>query len=236
MDRCSKPMSLPGPSERRQLFAGHALFGKLPPDDLDALLRHARVERYPAGRVIFEKGSPGRSMMAIIQGHVRISTPSPAGPDIVLTILPAGQVFGEIALLDGADRTADATAVTDCELLVLDHRDFVPFLERRADLCLLLLRLLCQRLRHTDRAFEEAMFGRLEGRIAMTLVRLAHGAPSRDDGGIALRITQQELAGMVGAARESVNKQLHVWQKEGVLKLGKRLIEIADIEALEALS
>lgn len=229
-------MPLPGPSQRRQLFAGHALFGKLPPSDLDALLLHARFERYPAGREIFAKGSPGRSMMAILSGSIRISTPSPAGPDIVLTILQPGEVFGEIALLDGADRTADATAVSDCELLVLDHRDFIPFLERRADLCLLFLRLLCQRLRQTDRQFEEAMFGRLDGRIAMTLVRLAHGTPPGADGGVTLRITQQELAGMVGAARESVNKQLHVWQKEGVLKLGKRLIEIADIEVLETLS
>src|SRR5215470_3115517 len=226
-------MPLPGPSERRQLFAGHALFGKLPPEDLDALLRHARLERYAAGRVIFEKGSPGRSMMAILRGSVRISRPSPAGPDIVLTILQPGEVFGEIALLDGADRTADATAIGDCELMVLDHREFIPFLERRADLCLLLLRLLCQRLRQTDQQFEEVMFGRLDSRIAMTLVRLAHGTSSRDDGVVALHITQQELAGMVGAARESVNKQLHVWQKEGALKLGNRLIEIADIEVLE---
>jgi CRP/FNR family transcriptional regulator, cyclic AMP receptor protein len=229
-------MPLPTPSDRRKLFEGHALFGKLPPADLDALLLHARAERHAAGRVIFTKGSPGRSMMAILSGSVRISTPSPAGPDIVLTILPAGEVFGEIALLDGADRTADATAVTDCELLVLDHRDFVPFLERRADLCILLLKLLCQRLRQTDLQFEEAMFGRLGGRIAMTLVRLAHGAPPGDGGGVMLRITQQELAGMVGAARESVNKQLHVWQKEGVLRLGKRLIEIDDIDALESLT
>jgi len=230
-------MPLPSPSEKRRLFEGHALFGKLPEADLDALLLHARAERYPAGRVIFAKGSPGRSMMAIVKGSVRISTPSPAGPDIVLTILPAGDVFGEIALLDGADRTADATAITDCDLLVLDHRDFVPFLERRADLCIVLLKLLCQRLRQTDRQFEEAMFGRLEGRIAMTLIRLAHGAPPAAGGdGIMLRITQQELAGMVGAARESVNKQLHVWQKEGVLRLGKRLIEIADIGALETLA
>ena len=229
MDRFSIPMSFPSPSERRRLFAGHALFGKLSQDDLDGLLLHARLERFPAGREIFAKGSPGRSMMAILKGGVRISTPSPAGPDIVLTILRPGEVFGEIALLDGSDRTADATAV-------LDHRDFIPFLERRADLCLLLLRLLSQRLRQTDQQFEEVMFGRLDGRIAMTLVRLAHGTLSRNDGVFALRITQQELAGMVGAARESVNKQLHVWQKEGALKLGKRLIEIADIEALEALS
>src|SRR5580692_5207851 len=157
------PMPLPGPSERRRVFEGHALFGKLPQADLDALLLHARAERYPSGRAIFAKGSPGRSMMAILKGSVRISTPSPAGPDIVLTILRPGEVFGEIALLDGADRTADARAVSDCELMVLDHRDFIPFLERRADLCLLLLRLLSQRLRQTDQQFEEVMFGRLEG-------------------------------------------------------------------------
>lgn len=229
-------MPLPTPNEKRRLFEGHALFGKLPPADLDALLLHARVERFAGGRTIFSKGSPGRSMMAILKGSVRISTASPAGPDIVLTILSPGEVFGEIALLDGADRTADARAITDCELLVLDHRDFVPFLERRADLCILLLKLLCQRLRQTDQQVEEAMFGRLDGRIAMTLVRLAHGAPAGPKGEIALRITQQELAGMVGAARESVNKQLHVWQKEGMLRLGKRLITIDDLAGLETLA
>jgi len=212
------------------------LFGKLPQADLDALLLHARVERYTAGRVIFTKGSPGRSMMAILKGDVRISTPSPAGPDILLTMLSVGEIFGEIALIDGADRTADAIAITDCELLVLDHRDFVPFLERRADLCLLLLRLVCQRLRRTDQQVQEAMFGRLEGRIAMALVRLAQDLPPAGAKAVTLRITQQELAGMVGAARESVNKQLHVWQKEGVLRLGKRLIEIDKLDALEALS
>jgi len=229
-------MAGPTANEKRDLVEGHALFGSLSKADLDALLAHARVESYPAGRRIFEKGAPGRSMMAILRGSVRISTPSPAGPDIVLTILSAGEVFGEIALLDGSDRTADATAITDCELLVLDHRDFMPFLERRADLCILLLRLLCQRLRRTDQQVQEAMFGRLEDRIAMALIRLAQGAPPVGSGGVMLRITQQELAGMVGAARESVNKQLHIWQKEGVLRLGKRLIEIADIEALEMLS
>jgi CRP/FNR family cyclic AMP-dependent transcriptional regulator len=229
-------MQGPSPSEKRRLFEGHALFGQLPQADLDALLLHARVAHYPPGRVIFTKGSPGRSMMAILRGGIRISTPSPAGPDIVLTILQPGEVFGEIALLDGEDRTADATAIGDCELLVIDHRDFVPFLERRADICILLLKLLCQRLRQTDQQFEEAMFGRLEGRLAMALVRLASSVPSAAKGGVTLRVTQQDLAGMVGAARESVNKQLHVWQNAGVLRLGKRLIEISDVAALETLA
>jgi CRP/FNR family transcriptional regulator, cyclic AMP receptor protein len=228
-------MPVPTPIQKRSLFVGHALFGKLPPDDLDALLLHARVEHYPSGREIFAKGSPGRSMMAILNGTVRISAPTPAGPDIILAMLHAGEVFGEIALLDAEDRTADATAVTDCELLVLDHRDFVPFLERRADLCILLLKLLCQRLRATDEQVEAVMFGRLDARIAKALVRLAQGEPVLHDG-IALRITQQELAGMVGATRESVNKQLRVWQDDGMVKLGKRLIVIPDIDAIEAVA
>ncbi|HXP03037.1 MAG TPA: Crp/Fnr family transcriptional regulator [Stellaceae bacterium] len=228
-------MQAPTAIEKRRLFEGHALFGKLAPDDLDALLSHARVEHFPAGREIFAKGSPGRSMMAILAGSVRISAPTPAGHDIVLAILNSGEVFGEIAVLDGQDRTADATAIADSYLLVLDHRDFMPFLERRADLCILFLKLLCQRLRLTDRQVAEAMFGRLEDRMAKALVRLAGGS-ARAGHGAVLRLSQQELAGMVGATRESVNKQLQIWQGAGKLRLGKRLIEIPDLAAIEALT
>jgi len=117
----------------------------------------------------------------------------------------------------------------------LDHRDFVPFLERRADLCILFLKLLCQRLRLTDRQVAEAMFGRLEDRMAKALVRLAGGSV-RPGHGAVLRLSQQELAGMVGATRESVNKQLQVWQGAGKLRLGKRLIEIPDLAAIEGLT
>lgn len=228
-------MQAPTAIEKRRLFEGHALFGKLPPNDLDALLSHARVEHFPAGREVFAKGSPGRSMMAILAGSVRISAPSPTGRDIVLAILNPGEVFGEIAVLDGQDRTADATAISDTYLLVLDHRDFVPFLERRADLCILFLKLLCQRLRLTDRQVAEAMFGRLEDRMAKALVRLAGGSV-RPGHGTVLRLSQQELAGMVGATRESVNKQLQIWQGAGKLRLGKRLIEIPDLAAIEGMT
>lgn len=188
--------------------------------------------RYPAGQEIFAKGSPGRSMMAIVSGSVRISAPASAGHDVVLAILSAGEVFGEIALIDGEDRTADATAIADCTMLVLDHRDFVPFLERRADLGVLLLKLLCQRLRKTDQQVEEMMFGRLQDRIAKALMRLAgdgEGSP------VTLRVSQKELAGMVGATRESVNKHLQTWQDSGVVRLGRRSIEITDMLAIKSL-
>jgi CRP/FNR family cyclic AMP-dependent transcriptional regulator len=226
----------PTATEKRRVFEGHAIFGRLPSDELDALLTHARVEHYPSGREIFAKGSPGRSMMAILAGSVRISALAPTGQNIVLALLHAGEVFGEIALIDGQDRTADATATTDCRLLVLDHRDFVPFLQRRADLCVLFLKLLCQRLRQTDRHVEEAMYGRLQDRMAKALVRMASGAPRVGANGVTLRLSQQELAGIIGATRESVNKQLHIWQEAGVLRLGKRLIEIPELAAIKALA
>ncbi len=221
---------------KRRLFEGHAIFGKLPPSDLDELLSHARVEHYPAGYEIFAKGSPGRSMLAILSGSVRISVPSPTGREIVLTTLKSGEVFGEIALIDGEDRTADATAITGCDLLVLDRRDFMPFLERRADLCIRFLKLLCQRLRQTDRQVEDQAFGHLDSRVAKALVRLANSVAPAGAGGASLSISQQELANLVGATRERVNKQLQIWQSAGILQLGKRLIVIPDIAAVAALA
>lgn len=227
-------MLAPTPDDKRRLFQGHALFGKLPPHDLDALLRHARVERYAAGAEIFARGSPGRSMMAILKGRVRIEVQSSAYRDVVLAILQPGEVFGEIALLDGEDRTADATAVDDSELLVLDYRDFIPFLEQRAELCILLMKVLCQRLRRTTQQVGEVMFGRLDSRLASALARLAQEGGGSGKGAV-LRISQQELAGLVGASRESVNKVLRQWQRDGVVRLGKRLVDIPDLAAVEAL-
>ncbi len=223
--------------EKRRLFEGHALFGILGPQDIDALLSHARFEHYPAGRLIFPKGSPGRSMMAVLAGSVRISTTSANGREAVLAILNAGEIFGEMALLDGGERTADATAMSDSDLLVIDQRDFIPFLKNRSDLCIEFLRLLSRRLRRTDELVETAMFDRLDSRLARALVRLvtdagANGAPRPP---FKLRVSQEELGGIVGASRENVNKQLRAWQRAGLLELGKRLIVIADPDVLEAL-
>jgi CRP/FNR family cyclic AMP-dependent transcriptional regulator len=232
---------MPGPTanEKRELIEGHALFGSLSKTDLNALVSRAHIEHFRRGQQIFAKGSPGRSMMAILRGSVRISATSSATREFVLTTLYAGEVFGEIALLDGQDRTADATALADCELLVLDRREFIPFLERRPDLCILLLKIFCHRLRHTDQQVEHAMFDRIDTRLAKTLVRLVKDAPLRAaqmGPRVSVQVSQQELAGMVGATRESINKKLHVWQKAGFVQLGKRSIIVPDIAAIESLA
>jgi len=221
--------------EKRQAFKSHALFGQLPPGDIDVLLSHARLEHYLADSLIFAKGSPERSMHAILRGSVRISTLSPSGKEVALTIIQAGHIIGEIAMLDGGDRTADATAITECDLLVIDYRDFNSILERHNDLCIRLLRILAQRLRQTDRYVEEMLFEQLGSRLATTLLRLAESvvAPSVP---LTLRVSQEELGRMIGSTRESVNKQLQAWHRSGLVELGRRLIVVHDLARLQAVT
>ena len=220
--------------ESRKLLERHGFFGQLSEGDLDTVLSHARVEHHRAGELIFAKGSPGRSMMAVLRGTIKISLPSVAGREIVLAVNKTGDIFGEMALLDGSERTADATAITDCDLLVIDHRDFVPFLERRGDLCMMLLRLLCSRLRKTNEHVEGALFERLDVRLAKVLLQLEFSNDALQQDLRCVHISQNELASLLGAARESVNKQLHVWQRAGLLDLRKREIVILNRAALEA--
>ena len=224
-------------AEKRKLFEGHSLFGILSAEEVDALLLRARFEQYPAGHLIFARGTPGRSMMAVLSGGVRISTTSPSGREVVLAILNPGEVFGEMALLDGGDRTADAITLSDCGLLVIDQRDFIPFLESRTDLCIRFLKLLSQRLRRTDELVEMALFERLETRLAKALVQLAsaNGSGGQTGPPFLVLVSQQELSDIVGAARENVNRLLRTWQREGLLELGKRRVVIRDLEALERL-
>jgi CRP-like cAMP-binding protein len=230
-------MNSPTHEEKRQIFERHALLGKLSRDEIDTLLHFARVERYPAGHEIFAKDDPGQSMMAVLRGTVKMSSVSPEGKEIVFNIMNPGDCFGEIALLDGDERSADAVAMKDCELLVLNRRDFMPILEHRADICMMLLRILCQRLRQTSEQVEDVLFRHLDSRIAKALLRLAesaslHGVRSTT---VEIRVSQQDLADMAGGSRESVNKQLQVLQSQGLIDLGKGSILIHDVNAIERL-
>ncbi|MGA7262862.1 MAG: Crp/Fnr family transcriptional regulator [Stellaceae bacterium] len=230
-------MNSPTHQEKRQIFERHFLFGKLSAGEIDSLISYARVERYPAGYEIFAKGSSGQSLVAVLRGSIRISSLSNEGKEIVFNIINAGEIFGEIAVLDGEERSADATAMTDCELLVLNRRDFLRLLENRADLCMILLRILCQRLRQTSEQVEDVMFRHLESRLAKALLRRAesvglHGPQSTS---VELHLSQRELGNMAGGSRESVNKILQNWHRQGLIDLGKSSVLIRDIEALRRL-
>ena len=223
---------------QRQVLRRSPLFAQLDDNELDAVLAHAVVARHAAGDQIFAKGDPGNSMMAVLNGRVMISTPSLDGRQVVLTIFHDGDVFGEIGLLDGKERTADATAATDCELLVVPRRSVLSLLERRPDLCIGLLVVLCERIRRTNEQVEDLAFLDLEARIAKVLIRLAeensdgkpHGKP------VGIKISQRALGELVGGSRESVNKQLQDWKRMGIVALEKGVIVISDPAALADLS
>jgi len=229
-------MAGPTYEEKRQIFERHFLLGKLSGDEIDTLLHYTRVERYPAGSEIFSKGSPGSSMMAVLRGTLKMSSVSADGKEVVLNLMNPGDCFGEIALLDGEARSTDAVAMTDCELLMLYRRDFMPILEKRADICLILLKVLCQRLRQTTEQVEDVLFRHLESRIAKALLHLAESASLHNVQGIVdLHVSQRELGNIAGCSRESVNKQLQIWHRAGLIDLSKGSIVIRDIPAIERL-
>jgi CRP-like cAMP-binding protein len=212
---------------RREIFAQHPFFAGLSPAELESIVRFARAERRERGERIFAKGDPGQGLLAVVSGSVKVSVPSSEGREVVLNIVRDGDIFGEIALLDGRPRTADAVAWTDCELLALDRRDFLPVLREAPELALKLMEVLCERLRQTTEQVEDLMFLDLPGRLAKVLLRLA---PPQE--GEPVRITQRELGEIVGISRERINKQLRAWQSQRLVDLETGGVIIRDAAAL----
>ncbi len=216
------------PQEARRLLATCVLFRGLGPEERDALAGRARIRNFAAGETIFLMGSPGSSMMAVLSGTIRISVPSPDGKEIVLAILHPGEVFGEIALLDGKERTADAKALAACSLAILERRDVLAFLDRHPATYLRLIDVLCDRLRRTDQQIAELALLPLPMRLAKALMRLADA-----DGSGRIGLSQRELGNIVGATRESINKCVRDWQRRGMLRLEETSITIIDRGTLE---
>jgi len=219
------------------MFANHFLLGHLPEEDLRRVIALARKRQFANNELIFAKGDPATGMMAVLGGRVRIVSYSLDGKEVVLRVIEPGEVFGEIALIDGGERTADAVAFGRTEVLSLDRRDFLPFLEANPKLCIELLKVLCQRLRSTSEQLEDFSFLDLRMRLAKCLLHLVdrYGEPDGPGTRITLPLSQQFLAAMMGTTREAVNKRLREWEEEGVLSLGRGSVTLLDRASLEDL-
>jgi CRP-like cAMP-binding protein len=201
-------------------------------------LARTRVRKFASGGTVFLMGSPGDSIMVVLSGNVRISVPSPEGKEIVLGIIHPGEMFGEIALLDGNGRTADAKAMSACSLAILDRRDVLAFFERHPSAWPGFFKILCKRLRHSTEQLAEVALLDLPVRLAKTLLRIS----TVGQGDQAARSTQQfhlsqrELGNIVGATRESVNKCLREWQRNGIIKIEANIITIKKGSALQKMA
>ena len=213
----------------------HPIFCDLDPEALDQLCRYAKHATLKRGAAIFSKGDPGNSLIAVIRGTVKISISSAEGRSAILNLIGPGEIFGEVALLDGLARTADATANSNCEIFVIDRREFLPFVRSQPALAMKFIELLCARVRWTSDQVEEVILQDLAGRLASALIRLTEKhklAP----GGRTIAITQQEISEMVGMTRESINKQLRAWAARNWVRLEHGAIVVLDSESLLALA
>ncbi len=226
------------PLERARALLGECgLFRQLSAREREALFARARVQRYSADDTIFLMDSPGDSMLAVLNGSIRISVPSSNGKEVVLAILGPGEICGEIALLDGKERTADARAATDCTVVVLERRDVLAFFAQYPEAWARLIEVLCERLRVADQQMAEFALSPVSVRLARALLRLGTHDPHAGNGTAHARVhlTQRELGNVIGATRESVNKYLRSWQRKGYIRLGGRLIVITNRPAIEGL-
>jgi CRP-like cAMP-binding protein len=223
--------------EARRLLGNCGLFRGLKIDERAAIINRARIRTVAAGERIFSIGAPGDYMAAVLAGTIRITVPSPHGRELLLAILEAGELFGEIALLDGEERTADATANTAGVLAILDRHEVLSFLERNPAAWPRIVEILCDRIRNTDIQLAEVALLRLPARLAKAILRIACNdpSPSADYRQFHVQLTQQDLANMVGATRETVNKCLAAWQRLGLIHIDGGQITVADRSRLESL-
>src|SRR5215510_10755308 len=224
-----------GATDRVSLLRNHPLFCELTPSILERISTYAKRRSVAKGFTIFEKGDAGLGLIGVVSGSVKISVTSADGRDIVLNTIRRGEVFGEIALLDGRARTANATAMSDCELIVIERREFIPFLRSEPDVTLKLMEILCSRLRNTSEQVEDVTFLDLSTRLAKTLLRLtANAGPSKRTGKVL--INQREISQIVGRSRESTNKQLRAWAKRGWLRLERGSVTVLRADKLVELA
>jgi CRP/FNR family cyclic AMP-dependent transcriptional regulator len=222
-------------ADKRAILREHYVFGKLSPQHFDRLSACIVTKAVKRGTNIYAKGDPGTSLCAIGEGKVRISVPSVDGKDAVLNVLGKGAILGEIALLDGHPRTADATAVTDCELFVIERRDFLPLMREEPEIALRIIEILCSKLRWTTQQAEEVMFLDLPSRLAKALMRLLE-ADTAGTGERKISITQKDLGNLIGMSRESTNKQLRIWEDKKWVRLERNTVVILAVDPLAALA
>ncbi len=221
-------------------LAAIPFFAGLDAAALERVAAGMRTRRFRRGEVIFHIGDPGDALFVIVAGQVKISLPSETGDEAILATLQPGAVFGELALLDGAPRSASATAIVAAETVVLPRDRFRELIATEAGVRDALLASIAGELRRLTTHVEELHFLDITGRLAARLVRLAQESGTADaaSGAIRLRknLTQGDLAAMVGCTRQSVNKLLGQFTDEGLVRLDRDGILVTDLDGLVATS
>ncbi len=216
------------------VLAQVSLFAELSEGELESLAAGLERRRYARGQTIFMRGDPGTSLYIIESGIVKIIVTSPEGKALIVNVLGAGEFFGELALLDGEPRSADAQAQEHCQLLLLPRDAFLKFLRAHIEAAIKLLAVVSRRLRQDVQLAQDAAFLDVPARLAQAILWLANSQaqPRGSGAAVMMHVTQSELAERIGATRESVNKWLRLFQRQGMINLQRGVITVLQPEEL----
>jgi len=225
------------PAELKRLSQSF-LFDGLPSRRLSAALKNCQCLRLPEKKEVYRRGEAGKEMCIVLSGGVKVSTLSADGKEIIFDLLSEGDFFGELSLLDGKPRTATVTTLVPSVLVILERDFLMSFLEDNPTTAIRLLHSLAHRLRAVDKFLEEVFFFDSETRLAKRVIALkdiygkANGKPAQFE----LKVSQQEIASLVGITRERVNKHLKKWERAGIVSMKQGRLTIQNLPLLQELA
>jgi CRP/FNR family cyclic AMP-dependent transcriptional regulator len=217
-----------------EVLAQSGLFQGLPDESVESVAGRLETMTLPRGRVVFSEGEPGDSLYIVLQGKIKLSRRAVDGRENVIAVMGPSDQFGELSVFDPGPRTATATAVTDVKLARMPQSVLRPWLEAHPEISERLLHVLARRLRRTNDSVADLIFTDVPGRVAKALLQMADRFGSREPDGLKVKhdLTQEELAQLVGASRETVNKALADFVHRGWLQLQGKSVVILDEERL----
>ncbi len=217
-----------------QFISRGPLFAGLNEQQFAALAARTSHTSLRRGEVLFEEGDPGERLYIITEGKIKLGHSSDDGRESLLAILGPGEIIGELTLFDPGPRSTTATAVSSASMLSLDHADLMAVLDTSPEVAKHMLRALAQRLRRTNESLSDLVFSDVPGRVAKSLLDLADRFGTVTDNGVHVPhdLTQEELAQLVGASRETVNKSLADFVSRGWIRLEGRAVTLLDVDRL----
>lgn len=219
----------------QNVIASVPLFSALQPEDQAQLFEMMSTVSFRRGEKLFNEGDPGDCLYLLVEGKVKLGHTSSDGRENLIAILGTGEMLGELTLFDPGPRSGTATAVAPTQMLQLDHTALMAFIDTRPELAKHMLKALAQRLRRTNTALADLVFSDVPGRVAKAVLDLADRFGSQSpDGSVHVphELTQEELAQLVGASRETVNKSLAEFVSRGWIRLEGRGVHLLDVDRL----
>ncbi len=218
----------------QETLARAGIFQGVDPDAVSALIADMETVTFPRGMTIFDEGDPGDRLYIIVSGKVKLARHAPDGRENLLSVMGPSDMFGELSIFDPGPRTSSAVCVTEVTAATMDSAMLKAWIENHPEISQQLLRVLARRLRRTNASLADLIFTDVPGRVAKTLLQLANRFGSQEGGALRVNhdLTQEEIAQLVGASRETVNKALATFAHRGWIRLEGKSVLIVDTEHL----